>query len=416
MATTLTAASVERLKPDPARRLELPDAALPGLYLVIQTSGQKSWAVRYRHGGKPRKATLGRYPAVDLAKARARGREALQLVGLGRDPGAENIEARRKLADGDGADLSIVGNALDSFTTRHVKPNTSRRTAEEAERTFKLHVRPHWEKRRLEEIKRRDVVQLLDRLIDASKPAAAVRALAVIRKFFNWCVERSLIEISPCHGVKPPAEVKSRDRVLSDDELRLVWLAAEKLGGPFGSFVQVLILTAQRRDEVARMTRPEIGRDLWTIPGSRTKNGIAQDVPIAPAVRKVLDAVPAIAGKAGYVFTTSGEAAISGFAKGKSRLDGEMLAIARKEATERGDDPEAVTIEPWRLHDLRRTAATGMAKGGVSVHVIEAVLNHVSGQISGVAAVYNRHRYSDEKRAALEDWAGHVERKVVGRE
>lgn len=415
MAIVLTAASVERLKHQPGRRIELPDAVLPGLYLVIQPSGQKGWAVRYRYGGKPRKVTIGPYPAFDLVAARAHGRQMLQVVSLGRDPGAEKIEEKRRARESD-ADQDLVSGALDSFVKRHVRPNTSSRSAEETERLFKLHVRPAWGTRRLDDIKRRDVIALLDKVVDGGSPIAANRVLAAVRKFFNWSVDRGILETSPCVRVKPPTEETSRDRVLSDDELRLVWHAATWIGPPVGSFIQILVLTGQRRDEVARMTRSERVRpDLWTIPGLRTKNGTAQDVPLVPAAQAVLNAVPEVIGEAGYVFTTNGAAPISGFAKAKARLDDAMLSILKAEAAERGENLHRVTIAPWRLHDLRRTLATGMARLRTAVHVIEAVLNHTSGQVSGVAAVYNRHRYLDEKRGALEVWAEHVQRVVAVR-
>jgi integrase len=223
-------------------------------------------------------------------------------------------------------------------------------------------------------------------------------------------MDRGLAEVSPCARVKARTEEVSRDRVLSESELRLVWVASEKVGAPFGPLVRLLILTAQRRDEVARMTRSELqpSKALWTIPASRAKNGIANDVPLSATAVSVLEAVPQIQGEQGFIFTTSGESAFSGFSKCKGRLDREMLAMARREAKQRGEDPERVTIAPWRLHGLRRTAASGMARLGQPVHVIEAVLNHTSGAISGVAAIYNRHKYLDEKRAALLAWDLHV--------
>ena len=149
-------------------------------------------------------------------------------------------------------------------------------------------------------------------------------------------------------------------------------------------------------------------RTLWSIPGERTKNGLTQDVPLSPEASAVLGEIAIVESDAGYVFTSNGEAPLSGYAKGKAKLDIEMLAIARDEAEKAGIDPEKIAIPSWRLHDLRRTAASGMAKLGKPVHVIEAVLNHRSGQISGVAAVYNRYRYLEEKRDALKAWGGHV--------
>jgi integrase len=189
--------------------------------------------------------------------------------------------------------------------------------------------------------------------------------------------------------------------VLSDDEIRLVWRAAGRLGAPYGGFVQLLAITGQRRDEVACMRRGEIKGALWTIAADRMKGGAAHDVPLSePAVRILADA-PEI-GLAGYAFTVTGEGPISGYSDAKRKLDAVMLALAREA------DPDAPGIPHWTFHDLRRTAASGMARLGVLVHVIEAVLAHRGGQVSGVAAVYNRHAYLPEKRRALEAWAGHL--------
>ncbi|MGU3665076.1 tyrosine-type recombinase/integrase [Methylobacterium sp. A49B] len=410
-ARVLTVQAIERLKPDAARRLEIPDATLPGLYFIIQPSGAKSWAVRYRHGGRTRKLTLGAYPALDLAKARTEGRAALQLVSLGQDPVAE-----RKVAVPLPA-RDLIGSVIDSFIERHVRPRNRPRTAEETIRILRTKVLPVWDGRKIQDIGRRDVIELLDGIVDAGTPVAANRTLAALSKLFNWATDRDVIDANPCVRIKAPAAETSRDRVLSDDELRLLWRACAAIGWPFGPFVQILLLTAQRRDEVAKMRRIELreGSTLWTIPAERAKNGQAHDVPLSAAVQDVLGSLPRVAGQAGYLISTTGNSGVSGYAKAKARLDAAMLALARTDAAVAGDDPESIVLEPWRLHDLRRTASTGMGRLKIDPHVIEAVLNHRSGVIQGVAAVYNRYQYLDEKRAALEAWAAHVEA-IVGKE
>lgn len=397
--------AIDRMKPDAARRLEIPDATLPGLYFIIQPSGAKSWAVRYRHEGRTRKLTLGAYPALDLAAARADGRAALQAVSHGNDPIAE----RKVVAPQPTRDL--VSTVVESFIERHVKARNKPRTAEETTRILRTKVVPAWEGRKIQEIARRDVIELLDGIVDAGTPIAANRTLAAVSKLFNWAADRGVIDASPCIRVKAPASETSRDRVLNDDEVRLLWRACEVIGWPFGPFVQILLLTAQRRDEVAKMRRIEVreaGR-LWTIPAERAKNGQVHDVPLSPAVQAILGSLPRVVGQAGYLISTTGNSGVSGYAKAKSRLDAAMLAIARADAEKAGADQENVTIDPWRLHDLRRTAASGMARLGTSPHVVEAVLNHRSGTISGVAAVYNRYQYLDEKRTALVSWAAHLQ-------
>jgi integrase len=407
MARTLTARSVENLKPNSTKRLELPDAVLPGLYLVIQPSGAKSWAVRYRYGGKTRKLTLGPYPALDLAVARERGRHAIQTLALGHDPGREKAEANRRARD-KVPERDQVSAVVENFIERHAKRNTKERSAEEAERIFRKHVLPAWGQARVQEITRGDVLGLLDQLVDSGRPVLANRTLAHVRKFFNWCLDRSILEASPCARIAAPSVEKSRDRVLSDAELRLVWKAAKGVGPPFGPFVQLLVLTGQRRDEVAGMCWSELNAEAtaWTIPGERTKNSETHNVPLTDAAQAVLNGIPRLAGS-DLVFTTTGTTPISGYSNAKERLDSTMLKIASEEVSANGS-PQNSAIPPWRLHDIRRTAASGMARLGTPVHVIEAILNHRSGQVSGVAAIYNRHNYFPEKRKALEAWADFV--------
>jgi integrase len=404
MAKSLTVQSIERQKPEADTRGEIPDGLLVGLYFVIQPSGARSWAVRYRYGGKPRKLTLGGYPALDLGTARERAREALQAVAAGRDPGTEKAQANLRARDGvPGHDL--LSSHLDRFYERHVKPNNTARTAAEVMRALDKDVRSAWGERRVQDITRRDVIELLDRIVDRGKPIAANRALAYMRRFFNWLIERSVLETSPCDRVKAPAGEKDRDRILTDDEVRWLWKATEKIGYPFGPFVRLLLLTGQRRDEVAKARYREFPHPaLWQIPKERTKNGIAHDVPLSLAAQEVIAALPRIAGRNGFLFTTSGEAAISGYSNAKERLDKAMLTVARQEAAERGLNPDDVEIPEWRLHDLRRTMASGMARLGHAPHVVEAVLNHTGGAISGVAAVYNRYSYAEEKARALAAW------------
>lgn len=404
-ARVLTVQAIDRLKPDAARRLEIPDATLPGLYFIIQPSGAKSWAIRYRHDGRTRKLTLGSYPALDLAKARTEGRAALQSVSLGQDPVAERkVVSPLPVRD-------LIGSVIDSFIERHVMPRNRPRTAEETIRILRTKVLPAWNGRKIQDIGRRDVIELLDGIVDAGTPIAANRTLAALSKLFNWAADRGVIDANPCVRVKAPAAETSRDRVLSDDELRLLYRACEVIGWPFGPFVQLLLLTAQRRDEVAKMRRSELreGGTLWTIPADRAKNGQAHDVPLSAQVQAILASMPRISSRAGYMITTTGSSGISGYAKAKVRLDNAMLAFARADAEAGGADAESVTIEAWRLHDLRRTAASRMAQLGTNPHVIEAVLNHRSSTVSGVAAIYNRYQYLSEKRIAIDAWASYVD-------
>jgi integrase len=260
---------------------------------------------------------------------------------------------------------------------------------------------PRWKNRRLQEITRPEVLDLLDELVDQGTPSAANHALAALRGFTNWAVARDLLSTSPCQGIKAPAEMKSRERVLADDELRALWKAADEIGFPFGPITQLLILTGCRRDEVRAMRASELDLKarLWTIDGNRTKNGIAHRVWLSDAALSLLAAAPRVSGPADYVWSTTGSTPPSGFSRAKGRLDALMqaeLGRPQKQA-------------PWRLHDIRRTVASGMARLGVHLPVIEKCLNHVSGTFGGIVGVYQRHTYEGEKREAWEQWDRHVQ-------
>jgi integrase len=232
-------------------------------------------------------------------------------------------------------------------------------------------------------------------------------AFAHARKFFNWCVENAYLEVSPCSGMKGPPAFKARDRWLNDDELRLVWRASSDLAAPFGAFIKMLILTGQRRDEVARMAWSEIDleRAEWTIPAERCKNGKAHVVDLSPPAIELIRAQ----GRTGeLLFTTTGSTPISGFAKVKRRLDEIVEAKRAEGAKALGLPAPSDPIPAWRVHDLRRTAATGMARLGNPPWVVEAVLNHISGVRGGLVAVYQHYEHRPERRAALRGWAEHV--------
>lgn len=399
----MTALSVEKAKPAD-RRQELPDSLVKGLYLVVQPSGRKGWQVRYRTGRAHRRMTLGAYPVLSLADAREKAREVLLAAQAGEDP-AETAR-RAKRARGELAERDTMRELVNLHAERHLsKLKSGKSVARELER----HVVSQWGDRNIHEITRRDAIDLLDGIADSGRATTANRVRGYLGKFFNWCIERDVIAASPMVGVKRPAKERSRDRVLSDDEIRWFMAACDRQGWPWGSVGKVLLLTGQRLGEVVGMREAEIQGDRWTLPSDRTKNGRAHVVPLSVSVRDVLAGVERIKGGPGLFFTTTGETPLSGFHKGRNRLAETMVEIATQERS------EPVEIEHWTFHDLRRTAATGMARMGQPVHVVEAVLNHVSGSMSGVAGVYNRHAYEDEKRIALEAWARFVSDLVDGR-
>jgi integrase len=213
---------------------------------------------------------------------------------------------------------------------------------------------------------------MLERIAEGGAPIMANRVHSIVRKLFNWCLEQEIIAVSACAGVKPPTEETSRDRVLTDDELKLVWLASDKLGPPFGSIVQLLILTGQRRGEVANMEWGEIDieKRLWTLPRERVKNDRRHEVPLSPQAVTIIKGLPRISNR--FVFSLNGTAPANSFGGNRNRL----VALL----------PDAMPA--WVIHDLRRTVASGMAGLGVNLSVIEKVLNHVSGSFAGIVGVY----------------------------
>jgi integrase len=417
----LTDLSIKKLAL-PEKRAEYPDGRVTGLYLVIQPSGAKSWALRYRAAGTPRKLTIGSYPAVDLATARKRAQEALGDVAGGKDPAAvkqaSKAAAKAERADDD----KRVERVAEAFIKRHVRLSgkVSAGWGAEIERLFKIEILPRIGAKHIGGVTKNDVLAILDAIVDRGSPITANRCFAVLRKFFNWAADaRGLIVVSPCKGIEAPAAENSRDRVLEDDEIRLAWRAFDAVAWPFGSLCKLLILTGARRSEIAEASWQEIdlAAKTLTLPGSRTKNGEPHEIPLSDAAVEIIEGLPHIEGKAGLVFTTNGRTAVSGFSRSRKVIERAMVAELRKTAIERGEDPEKVEVpKPWTLHDLRRTCASGMAGLKIAPHVIEAVLNHKNGTIKGVAKIYNRYNYSSEKRQALGAWARRLEAIVTGAE
>lgn len=267
-------------------------------------------------------------------------------------------------------------------------------------RLIESHAMPCWEDLPITQIKRRDVIALLDKVMDRGTPSAARHLFAAIRKLFNWSAERNLIEFSPCAYVKSPSKSNERDRVLNDNEIRAIWGACEKEGYAFGKLLQFLLVTGQRLREVSNMTWKEIDlkEKVWRLPRERVKSNRSHEVPLSSLAIEILESLPRFESVNGknegdnFVFTTTcGRVPFSGFSKGKEQLD------------------KACKVTGWRIHDLRRTAGTNLAKLGVPVSTISKVLNHAS---SGVTAIYNRHSYLLEKTEALEKWANYLKEKV----
>jgi integrase len=381
MPKILTVRAVEAARPSTQRR-EIPDGVIPGLYLVVQPSGFKSWALRYRVNGRSAKHTIGAAGVLELAAARAAARTALLTIAEGGNPAAAKRSVREQAPE---PFELIAGRFIERYAKLHNK------SWRQSERILQREAVPRWRHRPITSITRSDVVALIDAIVDRPAPFMANRTLTVLRRLFGWCVERGVLEVSPCERVKDPAPETRRDRVHSDDELRAIWNAAGAISYPFGPAIKLLVLTGQRREEVAGMRWGEISDDLalWTLPAERVKNKTKHEVPLSPPAREILASLPRIGE---LVFTTTGATPVSGFAPVKRRLDAAI----------------SPPLAPWVLHDLRRSLASGMARLSVRLEVVEKILNHTGCSFAGVAGVYQRHDYAAEKRSALELWAHHI--------
>ncbi|MDE9449918.1 tyrosine-type recombinase/integrase [Aliiroseovarius sp. Z3] len=387
MKRKLTTKFIEGQKPDPSKRLDFRDELMAGLVLRISTSGTKTFCLHKRINGKMRRLTIGRFPVLSLAETRERVRQVLYEIETGRFEDRTGIEVETK---------PTLGDVIPDYIEKHAKVHNrdwKRKEALLAKFTI-LHGK------QIDEIKRADVVQACD-VIGKSAPVSANRALAHLKHLMSWCVESGIMDASPISGMKPRAKEQPRERVLTDDELGALWAVCGDEGYPFGDCMKLLILSGQRRAEVAEMRWSELDLEkrLWTLPSQRAKNGKQHTVPITDAMLEVLRKTPRFF-NSDYVFTTTGKSPASGFGRVKERLDKAL--------------PDGT--EPWIIHDLRRTMSTNMAMLGVPQPVTEALLNHKTGVVSGVAAIYNVYSYADEKREALGKWNQHLGSMLAKRE
>jgi integrase len=299
----------------------------------------------------------------------------------GRDPATEKRESKRRMT------ADRVDDLIEVFIVQHVSKT---RKAAEISRLLRREVVSRWGNRCVHAIGKREIVELASEIAQRGTPIAANTLLKVIKTFLNWCVGRAVIDASPAEGVPLPGKEVARDRVLTNNELASVIRAARQIGGAYGGIVEMLALTGQRREEVAQMVWDEIDFNsrTWTLPGSRTKNGKPHIVHLSEACIKLIKRASRLGS---YVFSISGVKPFQNFTNAKRALD------------------ELSGVTGWRLHDLRRTCVSGMARLGVPPHVADKILNHQSGTISGVAAVYQRHDFLAERKLALERWGQYIE-------
>lgn len=401
-----------------AKRLIYWDAQVPGFGIrvtdrsVDENKGAFVLVTRFPGSSNPAPRRIGDYPAMSLAKARQIAREWREDIRQGIDPKVKEA-ARQRQEERRRADTFAA--AFEQFSDDHL---STLRTGKVVKGVIAKHVMPKWGSRPISEIRRADVNDLI-RNLRKDMPIGANRVLAYLKKFFVWAADQELIEASPAAAVKRPSKEIKRDRVLTDWEIRAIWQACGELGA-FGRAFKLMLATGQRRSEVGAMTWSEVDRqqNVWTLARERTKADRAHEIPLSDLALSIVEESPRFGE---FVFSTGRSApaqaggtakpvAVSGWSKAKSALDKLALDKARALTEGSGEDVPAA-IADWHLHDLRRTAATHLARLGVDQVVIAKVLNHAENEVT---AVYDRHRYDAEKRRALDLWAQRLTAIVEG--
>lgn len=447
MVKDLTAKAIEKFRPGPERR-RIRDALAKSLFLIIEPSGHKSFQMRFRRpDGKPAKLTLGPVDfsgselegapqigqPLTLAAARLLAAKVHQDRARGLDPiGDHKTRKRRQHAEILERGASTFTVAVRDYIEQYARRKT-RNWRETARLLGLLYVDKtdrnpepsrgglvqRWADRDVGSIDDHDIFQVIEEARSAGVPGIAARnpdaseararmLFVALSSLFSWLRDKRRVSINPCAGVSRPDQATARDRVLRQEEIVWLWRACDVVGEPFGTVFKLLLLTGARLNEVAGMNDAELADDcsMWSLPGARTKNGRPHTVPVPPLARALIAKVDRKPGAA-LLFTTTGTTPVSGFGRAKARLDAAMLAEARKQKRN-------ATVAPWRLHDLRRTAVTGLVELGIAPHVVELVVNHISGHKAGVAGIYNKSELLPERKAALERWAAHVAGLVSG--
>jgi integrase len=384
------------------------DSACPGLAVRLTKRGTRAFLVQWTDRTTRRKVRepLGVWGGITIEQARIAARAHLGEVAKGLDPIAERHK-KRAAAERERSELELtLDTLLSQWATVHLTHRRPRYAAE-AVRS----VRHAFAKQLTEpaaRLSRAQTVAVLDEIVAQGNPISAGRAMAYARACYSWAEKRGMVPLNPFRNLPVSAGVSERERVLSDDELRDIWAAAAAMPDPFGPFYQIAILTLQRREEVAGMRWSEMSADrrTWIIPGARMKNGKPHDVHLSDPACEVLNKLPRHRGY-DLVLSTTGRSSISGFSRAKRALDAAILKD-RDKSSAKAEDGSIALLLPWRLHDLRRTGVSTLARLGIDSIVADKLLGHQASKLRGVAAVYQRHGFAEERRRALEVWGAHV--------
>jgi integrase len=372
----LTAIAIEKLRPK-TFRYEVGDPGAQGLRVLVTPSGHKSFVVRYRFGGRPQKLTIGPV-LIGLAAARAEAAKAVLQLAQGNDPAA----AKRAIKEEQKRAVLAVEDTFYSVAERFLALEGPKlRSTRDRRRAFERLVYPRLGSRPIDDIKRSEVVRLLDQIEQNNGPAAAHLTLAFVRRVMSWHAARADDFKSPIvTGMgRINSKETARSRSLSDDELRRLWRAAEETEGPYGRLVQFLLLTGARRNEAAQMRWAELNGADWLLPPERNKTKVPLLRPLPKAAMETIAKLPRINDT--FVFASGAGAAFAGFSKAKTLLD------------------QKSGVTGWRVHDLRRTCRSLLSRANVRAEHAEQVLGHV---LPGIQATYNKHDFYEEKKRALE--------------
>jgi integrase len=401
--------SIKALKPK-AERYEVWEDKRSGLGVRVSPKGRKTWVYMYRFGGKARRMGLGTYPAVSLASAHVKHAQAKLLLDKGIDPGAQELEKKQIERDAE-----TVADLAEEYLEKWARPR--KRSAGEDKRILKKDVLPAWGKRKARDIRRRDVILLLDTIVERGAPIAANRTLGVVRRMFNFAVSRDILDATPVAMVKAPAKETPRERVLSPEEIRIFWNDLDKAPISPGIVLalKIQLVTAQRKGEIIGAAQSEFDLEderVWTIPPEHAKNEKTHRVPLSDLAVSLVRSAQALAGESEWLFPSPrGYVPIAGQAVNQALNRALMPPDKRPAAAKLANKPQ-VRLSGITPHDLRRTAASNMAALGINRLTIGKVLNHIDQSVTGI---YDLYGYETEKRHALEAWAAHLEEIVSGK-
>lgn len=398
----LTRLAVERLPIPEKDTITVWDERLPGFGVRVSAKGRRTWVAMYRVSGKAVMETLGTYPTMELDEAREKARRSINQAREGVNSHAE----RRQAEQAEQAPTFTFSDLVQQYDRFHL---TSIRATSRVEMLRRLKApMAAWQGRGADSIKKPDINRLLDGIAERGARSEAAQVLGALKTLYRWGIAHAhdengedRLERNPTDGIAAPARRPARDRVLSEDEISAFWRACERLGWPYGELFKLLLLTGCRENEIAGMRWSELDLDraTFTLPSERAKNHRQHTIALSAPALAILRDLPRFTHD--LVFSMKSERPVTGFTQAKARLDALMGAIFNPRP-----------LQPWVLHDLRRTCATGMAEVQIQPHIIEECLNHITAR-TPIAAIYNRHRYLIETAEAWKKW-GHKVMEIVG--